>query len=118
MIENDFVLEDIWAEAQAAGFDRIEIAPVLRNTLLSMGEYQALITGEVSDLTRLSLQQNTINHSIFFLYKDKEITEETFDEEKYLTLNPDVAEAVKNKIIASGFKHYMANGKAEGRLIA
>ena len=29
VIENDFILEDIWAEAQLAGFDRIKIAPVL-----------------------------------------------------------------------------------------
>lgn len=48
---------------------------------------------------------------------DKEITENIFDEERYLALNPDVALAVKNKIVESGFKHYIANGKEEGRLI-
>ncbi|PIE83235.1 MAG: methyltransferase type 11 [Candidatus Contendobacter odensis] len=41
--------------------------------------------------------------------------EENFDEEAYLRANPDVANAVKEKQFESGYKHFKAFGKNEGR---
>lgn len=38
-----------------------------------------------------------------------------FNEAVYLKVNPDVAEAVRNQEFASGYEHYMAKGRAEGR---
>jgi ELWxxDGT repeat protein len=38
-----------------------------------------------------------------------------FDEAWYLAQNPDIANAVKNGILASGFAHFQASGETEGR---
>lgn len=38
-----------------------------------------------------------------------------FDEAAYLAANPDVAAAVAKGIYATGFKHYLLHGRAEGR---
>lgn len=42
--------------------------------------------------------------------------EEVFDEQDYLSMYPDVAEAVHNKIISSAREHYDRHGRSEGRL--
>lgn len=42
-------------------------------------------------------------------------TDDNFDEDAYLFGNPDVADAVAAKVLASGKEHYSAYGKAEGR---
>ena len=42
-------------------------------------------------------------------------TEERFDEQGYLDANRDVAEAVLNGTVASGWRHYSVFGKHEGR---
>ncbi len=39
-----------------------------------------------------------------------------FDEDWYLAEYPDVAEGVKTGVVASGYAHWMASGKAEGRI--
>lgn len=41
-----------------------------------------------------------------------------FDEAKYLAKHPDVAEAVRNKVMPSGLYHYVKYGKGEGRPLA
>ncbi|MCK5728073.1 MAG: methyltransferase domain-containing protein [Methylococcales bacterium] len=117
VIENDFILENIWGEAQSVGFDRIQITPVLEHTQLSMNEYLALMSGEVSDSVKIAVQQNTENHSLFFLHKDIKVTEQNFNEEKYLSENIDVALAIKQGTIASGFQHYQDHGQQEGRAV-
>lgn len=50
--------------------------------------------------------------------REPEVTQETFDEEAYLRLNPDVAEAVAAQQFQSGWHHYTAHGRSEGRRIA
>src|ERR1700754_3098421 len=42
-------------------------------------------------------------------------TDETFDEQGYLDANRDVAEALANGTVASGWRHYSVFGKYEGR---
>lgn len=117
VIENDFVLETIWNEAKTVGFDQIRIIPILRNASMTMDEYLALISGKISPTLKTALQQNTINHSLFFLHKNKPVSQENFDESMYLTLHPDVAKAVKNGEMVSGFEHYQTHGKKEGRVL-
>lgn len=39
-----------------------------------------------------------------------------FDEAAYLEANPDVAESVRNGTLTSGYAHWMASGRAEGRI--
>jgi len=43
------------------------------------------------------------------------VSDSDFDEERYLALNPDVAEAVQRGRIHSGREHFLRHGKAEGR---
>ncbi|MBD2180568.1 hypothetical protein H6S82_10805 [Planktothrix sp. FACHB-1355] len=38
-----------------------------------------------------------------------------FDEQYYLTLNPDVAQAVTNRVVGSGFEHFTKFGQFEKR---
>lgn len=42
-------------------------------------------------------------------------TDDNFDEEGYLTANPDVADAVANRVFPSGWAHFDAHGRREGR---
>jgi len=49
------------------------------------------------------------------IVKEELATEENFDEQAYLLANRDVAEAVKNGIIPSGYSHFQSFGKSEGR---
>lgn len=127
VIENDFVLEDVWRAAQAVGFEHIEICPVLRQPMLSMDQYQACIRGEVPALLNQALVQDMTNHSIFFLHKTKPqdadrysvMTEvqgrEGFDEVFYLKAYPDVAKAVQSGQFVDAWEHYERHGRAEGR---
>jgi SAM-dependent methyltransferase len=127
VIENNFVLEDIWTQASEAGFADIAIYPVLRNSLLSMCQYQECIRGEVPIAVNKALIQDTINHSIFFLYKDPtkkrfdqledstSCSLENFNAEKYLTKYPDVAAAIDRGEFKSAWDHYELYGRAEGR---
>src|SRR5271163_720483 len=46
---------------------------------------------------------------------DSLATEVGFDEAGYLIANPDVAAAVRNGSIESGWKHFLQHGRAEGR---
>jgi SAM-dependent methyltransferase len=127
VIENDFVLEDIWQLAQAAGFEHIEICPVLRHPMLSMEQYQACIQGDVPGQVIRSLIQDTTNHSIFFLHKTKsqapdrysvvpEVSgREMFDEAFYLATYPDVAQAVQSGQFVDAWQHFERHGRAEGR---
>ncbi|MCK5871609.1 MAG: methyltransferase domain-containing protein [Methylococcales bacterium] len=117
VIENNFIVENIWEQAQSVGFNRIQITPVLEHTQLSMDEYLALMKGKVSDSIKRAVQQNTENHSLFFLHKDIEMTQQNFDEEKYLTKNPDVRLAIEQGIIVSGLTHYQNHGQQEGRAV-
>jgi ubiquinone/menaquinone biosynthesis C-methylase UbiE len=116
VIENDLILEAIWEEAQSVGFDQIRITPILRNASMTMEEYLKLIAGGgMSPLLNTALQQNTINHSLFFLHKHQPVTKENFNETAYLKLHLDVALAVKQGEMLSGFEHYQTHGKKEGR---
>ncbi len=127
VIENDFVLEDIWAKAQEAGFEYIEICPVLRQPMLNMAQYQACIQGEVPAILNQALIENTTNHSIFFLHKtyptEKDrlsavpdvMSSEQFDEPFYLSQYPDVARAIEAGLFVDAWQHYERFGKAEGR---
>ncbi|MCK4494482.1 MAG: class I SAM-dependent methyltransferase [Methylococcales bacterium] len=117
VIENDFIVENIWEQAQSVGFNRIQITPVLEYTQLSMPQYLALMKGEVADSIKKAVQQNTENHSLFFLHKDIDVTEQNFDEVKYLTENPDVCLAIEQGTITSGLKHYQDHGQQEGRSV-
>ena len=117
VIENDFILENIWKQAQSVGFNRIQITPVLEHTQLSMEQYLAVINGDLSDSIKMAVQQNTENHSIFFLHKDIEVTEQNFDEVKYLNENPDVCLAIEQGTMASGLTHYQDYGQQEGRVV-
>src|SRR5690606_7872889 len=62
VIENDFVLEDIWRQAQEAGFQDIRICPVIRQHYLSMEKYMQCIAGNVPPEVSAALAQNTVNH--------------------------------------------------------
>jgi SAM-dependent methyltransferase len=127
VIENDFVLEDIWEKAQAVGFADIEICPILRHPMLSMAQYQACIKGEVPPILNQSLIEDTTNHSIFFLHKTfptgidrlspvPAVTSiENFDEAFYLQQYPDVARAIQAGIFIDGWQHFENYGRAEGR---
>lgn len=127
VIENDFVLEDVWAKAQDAGFADIEICPVLRHPMLNMSQYQACVRGEVPTVLTQSLIEDTTNHSIFFLHKTypaekdrlsavPDVSARTqFDETFYLAQYPDVAEAIKAGVFVDGWQHYERFGRSEGR---
>jgi hypothetical protein len=49
---------------------------------------------------------------------DEIATDQNFDEERYLSANPDVRLAVKNASFPSGRAHYDHFGKREGRRLA
>lgn len=127
VIENDFILEDIWALAQTAGFNNIEICPVLRRPMLSMAQYQDCIRGRVPEALNNALIGDTTNHSIFFLHKadpanpalvsnaQQPLTPETFDEAFYLAQYPDVATAINAGQFQNGWAHYERYGRQEGR---
>ncbi|UOD51420.1 class I SAM-dependent methyltransferase [Orrella daihaiensis] len=127
VIENDFVLEDIWRDAQAAGFAHIEICPVLRHPMMDLAQYQACIQGDVPQQVSRALVQDTINHSIFFLHKTKPTesdrysavpsvqAREEFDEAFYLKAYPDVAKAVEEGSFVDAWQHFERHGRAEGR---
>ena len=44
-----------------------------------------------------------------------QLVAQPFDEEAYLTENPDVAEAIRRCKVESGWSHYVTNGYFEGR---
>ena len=127
VIENDFVLEDVWQAAQSVGFEHIEICPVLRQPMLSMDQYQACIRGEVPPQLTQALVQDMTNHSIFFLHKTKpEVPDrysaipdvrgkDGFDEAFYLKTYPDVAKAVESGLFVDAWQHYDRHGRSEGR---
>jgi len=127
VIENDFVLEDVWQSAQSVGFEHIEICPVLRQPMLSMDQYQACIRGEVPVQLTQALVQDMTNHSIFFLHKTKpEVPDrysaipdvqgkDGFDEAFYLKTYPDVAKAVESGLFVDAWQHYDRHGRSEGR---
>ena len=127
VIENDFVLEDIWRDAQAAGFAHIEICPVLRHPMMDLAQYQACIRGDVPEQVSRALVQDTMNHSIFFLHKTKPVqpdrysavpevaAREQFDEAFYLATYPDVARAVHAGQFVDAWQHFERHGRAEGR---
>lgn len=127
VIENDFVLEDIWADAQQAGFVDIEIYPVLRHPMLSMAQYQACLKGELPPSLNRALVEDTTNHSIFFLHKSATakpdrlspvgeiLNQQDFDATYYLTQYPDVAAAVDAGHFADAWSHFERYGRAEGR---
>lgn len=122
VIENDFVLEDLWQEAQAVGFESVQICPVLRQSYLNMEDYLQCIRGRVPEKVVQGLIGDTVNHSIFFLHKSSStdarhlITEhEKFDEAWYLSHHPDVEEAVSAGAFDSGWDHYRRHGGEEGR---
>lgn len=115
VVENDLVLEDIWAQAKEAGFWKIEIAPVLRRPYMNIDEYLEVIAGRVPAHLLVALQQHCINHSIFFLHKAIELTRENFDEAFYLSVNRDVAAAVEAGKFQSGWDHYERYGRAKHR---
>ena len=129
VIENDFVLEDIWAIAQRVGFEHIAICPVLRHPTMSMDEYLQCIRGEVPLPVVDGLVQGTVNHSIFFLYKRSptptqmsrplvEVVEnrEEFNEAFYFERYPDVATAIRRGDFVDGWQHYERHGRDEGRM--
>lgn len=128
VIENDFVLEDVWQMAQAAGFQDIRICPVLRETDLTLQEYLQCVQGEVPARVLNGVIQGTTNHSIFFLHKRAVRPEqktsgkapvveqrEDFDESFYLARYPDVATAVARGEFADAWQHYERHGRDEGR---
>ena len=47
-----------------------------------------------------------------------EILAESFDEEGYLRLNPDLRRAIELGEFASGYSHYLSRGRSEGRALA
>ena len=125
VIENDFVLESIWDQAQEAGFVDMQICPVLRHPYLNMPQYLSCIEGNVPQNLNTAIAQDTTNHSIFFLgktpFKEKVTVtpqasdHQDFDEAYYLWRYPDVAAAVANGQFQSGWHHYELYGQAEGR---
>lgn len=128
VIENDFVLEDVWRFAQEAGFKDIRVSPVLREPDLSMDEYLQCIQGKIPQAVVQGLVQGTINHSIFFLYKSPwrvlpkagitaEVlsTRQEFDEDFYLDRNPDVAAGIGQGFFVDAWEHYEKHGREEGR---
>ncbi len=48
---------------------------------------------------------------------EEDVTDENFDEQAYLLANPDVAKAVREKMVESGYAHYEHFGKNEKRRI-
>jgi SAM-dependent methyltransferase len=125
VIENDFVLESIWDQAQEVGFVDIQICPVLRHPYLNMAQYLSCIEGNVPPKLNTAIAQDTTNHSIFFLgktpFKEKTTVapqasdHQDFDEAYYLWRYPDVAAAVAKGQFQSGWHHYELYGQAEGR---
>jgi len=124
VIENDFVVEEIWEMARAIGFTDIRILPVLRNHALNLTQYLDCIgKGTFSNQTLQHLVQGTLNHSILFLYKSASPDdgnspidrEDEFDAEFYLAQHPDVARAVAQGALASAWLHYCRHGRDEGR---
>ena len=128
VIENDFVLEDVWLQAQATGFKDIRVSPVLREPDMSMEEYLQCIKGEVPQAVVQGLVQGTINHSIFFLYKGEPkvirkldtpteslANRQDFDGVFYFEHNPDVAIAISQGQFVDAWEHYEKHGRDEGR---
>lgn len=128
VIENDFVLEDIWAMAQQAGFVDIEICPVLRHPMLNMAQYQACINGQIPPVLNNALIEDTTNHSIFFLHKTAPTVKDhlsavpdinsrgDFNSDFYLSQYPDVASALSAGQFIDAWDHYEKYGRKEGRL--
>ncbi|DAB29051.1 MAG TPA: hypothetical protein CFH84_11605 [Sulfurimonas sp. UBA12504] len=89
VIENDFILEDIWSEASSVGFKNIEILPILKSAKIGIEEYQACIDGEIPKRIKKYITQDTINRSIFRLSKKEvvfnKINEKAFEFNKYLS---------------------------------
>lgn len=127
VIENDFVLEDVWNMAQQVGFKDIEICPVLRHPMMSMAQYQACIDGQIPKILNQSLIEDTTNHSIFFLHKKPVATidrlsavpeilsRDDFDPVYYLKSYPDVALAIEAGQFLDAWQHYDRFGRTEGR---
>jgi len=69
VIENDVVLEDLWQEAQHAGFADIAICPVLRSQSMNIDDYLGCIQQRIPPQVAIELMQGTVNQSIFFLFK-------------------------------------------------
>ncbi len=127
VIENNFVLEDIWLQAEKTGFSDIAICPVLRNAYLTLSQYQACIHGEVPIQINKAVTQDTTNHSIFFLYKkplkqevhrldgSDDSSPDIFNPEIYLARYPDVAAAIARGEFRDAWDHYEKYGRAEGR---
>lgn len=124
VIENDLVLETIWTEAEAAGFQAIQICPVLRQPYLDIDDYLNCIQGKVPLKVINSLIGDTVSHSIFFLHKSsstdlharlKISNREEFDEEWYLARNTDVSAGIAAGYFSSGWEHYERFGSSENR---
>ena len=71
VLENDIVLEDIWALARRIGFSGIEIQPMVDSSYtLSMNRYRSLVRwGAVGPGGRDALMNGTDSLSVFFLQK-------------------------------------------------
>jgi len=71
VLENDIVLEDIWALARGIGFSGIEIQPMVDSSYaLSMNGYRSLVRwGVVGSGGRDALMNGTDSLSVFFLQK-------------------------------------------------
>lgn len=128
VIENDFVLEDVWTLALEAGFLDIRVCPVLREPVLTIEEYLQCIQGKVPQAVVHGLVQGTLNQSIFFLHKSGwrreprpgrpvEVisTREEFDECFYLDRYPDVAVGIGQGHFVDCWEHYQKHGREEGR---
>ena len=123
VLENDLVLESIWADAASIGFESIQISPVLRHAYLSLEEYLDCLRGRIPEKINISLVADTTSHSIFFLHKSAatdmhtRITQEdSFDEAWYLKQHPDIAAVVDAGDFKSGWEHYLHHGASEGRV--
>lgn len=62
-----------------------------------------------------SLRKIEIPLVLFRALLQASLASQDFDEDKYLSVNPDVASAVRRGEIASGKVHYMVDGYFEGR---
>jgi len=58
-----------------------------------------------------------LEHYLRFGQNEKRSPSSLFDEGDYLSVNPDVGQAVSAGIFSSGFAHYILHGRAENRLI-
>ena len=72
--------------------------------------------GEKMSISDRNAYENDLNNLLVDLNVDLTASDSgSFDEAAYLAANPDVAAAVKNGTIKSGYQHYIDWGESEGR---